>query len=66
MDFEDFRIDPSWDEAKIATHRKFHKEIWLDSEYFRHGLSINKGDLVVDCGANIGIFSLLARSAMSI
>ncbi|PSB25398.1 FkbM family methyltransferase [Chlorogloea sp. CCALA 695] len=27
-------------------------------EYFRHGIKINKGDIVFDVGANIGIFSL--------
>jgi len=29
-------------------------------EYFRHGIKINKGDIVFDVGANIGIFSLYA------
>lgn len=27
-------------------------------EYFRHGIKINKGDIVFDVGSNIGIFSL--------
>ena len=60
MNFSDLTIDPSWDKKTIEIHQNFYKEIWEDKEYFRHGLRIKKGDIVVDCGANIGIFTLLA------
>jgi len=62
MEFSDFKLNPSWDEQTVEMYKKFHKEIWEDQEYFRHGLNIKEGDVVVDCGASIGIFSLLAAS----
>ena len=33
------------------------KEIWLDHEYSRYGVEVEKGDIVVDCGANVGFFT---------
>ena len=36
------------------------KEIWEDQEYTRYGLDIKEGDIVLDCGANVGIFSKFA------
>jgi hypothetical protein len=33
------------------------KEIWLDHEYSRYGVEVEKGDVVVDCGANVGFFT---------
>ena len=60
MKFSDFKVDPSWDEDKLTTQQNFYKEIWEDNEYFRQGLDINENDIVVDCGAGIGIFALLA------
>ena len=36
------------------------KEIWEDQEYTRYGLDIKKGDIVLDCGANVGVFSKFA------
>ena len=36
------------------------KEIWEDQEYTRYGLDIKEGDIVLDCGANVGIFSRFA------
>jgi tRNA A58 N-methylase Trm61 len=38
----------------------FYKEIYEENEYNRFGIQIEKGDVVVDCGANIGIFSQYA------
>ena len=28
--------------------------------YFNHGIKINKGDVIIDIGANIGVFGLRA------
>ncbi len=39
----------------------FYKEIIYDNEYARFGVEVEPGDVVVDCGANIGIFSRYAR-----
>lgn len=60
MKFEDFFIDPVWDEAIKEQYSRYYKEIWNDHEYDRHGLTIAPGDVVVDCGASIGIFSRYA------
>jgi FkbH-like protein/FkbM family methyltransferase len=37
-----------------------YKEIFEDQCYFRHGIGLNDGDIVVDIGANIGLFALFA------
>tara|TARA_Y100001963_G_C6779589_1_gene449162 strand:+ start:1718 stop:2326 length:609 start_codon:yes stop_codon:yes gene_type:complete len=38
------------------------KEIWEDNEYERFGIKIKPGDIVLDLGANVGVFSLYALS----
>jgi hypothetical protein len=38
----------------------FYKEIYKENEYNRFGIKIEKNDVVIDCGANIGIFSQYA------
>jgi tRNA G37 N-methylase Trm5 len=40
----------------------FYKEIWEDNEYSRFGIEVKPGDVVVDYGANIGLFSQYAIS----
>lgn len=35
----------------------FYDEIWNGDEYNRYGVQIQPGDVVLDCGANIGIFT---------
>lgn len=37
--------------------KSFHREIFYEQEYNRHGVDVDKGDIVVDCGANIGLFT---------
>jgi len=37
--------------------KSFHKEIFYEHEYNRYGVDVEKGDIVVDCGANIGLFT---------
>lgn len=44
------------DEAMVL-----HKQI---QEYFRNGIEVNKGDVVFDVGANIGLFSLLVNKRL--
>ncbi|MDP9792490.1 FkbH-like protein/FkbM family methyltransferase [Catenuloplanes nepalensis] len=44
------------------THELFD-EIVVRRRYLRHGLDIADGDLVVDAGANIGIFALFAAAS---
>ncbi len=42
--------------------KDFYKQIWQEGEYDRFGIAVEPGDIVVDCGANIGIFSQYAVS----
>lgn len=45
-----------------ATETKFvYKEIFEDRVYFRHGISLVKGDCVWDIGANIGLFTMFVQ-----
>ncbi|KOV93032.1 FkbM family methyltransferase [Streptomyces sp. NRRL B-3648] len=37
-----------------------HREIFVDDVYFRHGVDLPAGAVVVDVGANIGMFTLCA------
>ncbi|GLZ39079.1 FkbM family methyltransferase [Actinokineospora sp. NBRC 105648] len=37
-----------------------HKEVWVGNAYLRHGVVLPAAAVVVDIGANIGMFSLLA------
>jgi amino acid adenylation domain-containing protein/FkbH-like protein/FkbM family methyltransferase len=39
-----------------------YDEIFVDRVYARHGITIGDGDVVVDVGANIGLFSLFAST----
>lgn len=61
MKFEDFKASPLWSsDSDVFARQSIYKEIWIDNEYERFGVTINNGDIVVDCGANIGIFSQYA------
>lgn len=39
------------------------REIFIDEEYLRHGVTLAPGATVIDAGANIGLFSLYAARA---
>lgn len=45
---------------ELAWYESIYKEIWIDHEYSRYGVEIKPGDIVVDCGANVGFFTLYA------
>lgn len=38
----------------------FQREIYTENEYNRFGIKIEQGDIVLDCGANVGIFTQYA------
>ena len=44
----------------LAWYESVYKEIWFDHEYSQYGVEVEKGDIVVDCGANVGFFTLYA------
>lgn len=62
MRFEDFNTNPNWDESILMNYRCFYDEIWNGGEYERYDVGIMPGDVVVDCGASIGIFTRYALS----
>ncbi|MCP4261672.1 MAG: amino acid adenylation domain-containing protein [Planctomycetes bacterium] len=39
----------------------FYKDIFDDSVYYKNGIKIQKGDIVFDVGANIGLFALFIQ-----
>jgi predicted RNA methylase len=41
-------------------YQNVYKEIWFDHEYSRYGVEVEKDNIVVDCGANVGFFTLYA------
>ena len=43
-----------------GTARATLHEIFVDKLYFQEGVSISPGDIVLDVGANIGVFTLFA------
>ena len=40
-----------------------YREIFEQEIYVQHGISIAEGSTVIDCGANIGLFSIYAAEA---
>jgi precorrin-6B methylase 2 len=44
----------------LGWYENVYKEIWFDHEYSRYGVEVEKNDIVVDCGANVGFFTLYA------
>lgn len=55
-DKKDFKY-PTKQEGVI---NDFYNEIFLEEEYHRHGSKVKPGDVVIDCGAFIGMFSFFA------
>ena len=59
-------------DGTVVAHRNpgetdfLFREIFEEGEYFRHGVSLRDGDLVLDVGANIGLFTLLAGRAADV
>ena len=43
---------------QITEAEFMYKQLFEDSEYAKHGISIKKGDTIFDVGANIGMFGL--------
>ena len=61
MKLEDFKLSPNWETEELNQfYKNVYQEIWLSGEYSRFGVNVQPGDIVVDCGANIGMFSQYA------
>ena len=41
-----------------------HDEIFADNVYFKHGITLEDDAVVVDCGANIGMFNIYIQFFM--
>ncbi|NUU21800.1 MAG: FkbM family methyltransferase, partial [Streptomycetaceae bacterium] len=52
-------------EANANETRELYDEIVTRNQYLRHGLRLRDGDVVVDIGANIGMFALFAAAQAS-
>ena len=46
--------------GELAWYENVYKEIWFDHEYSRYGVEVKNDDIVVDCGSNVGFFTLYA------
>jgi hypothetical protein len=55
-DFSQFKFP----EGNQELSENFYREIYHEKEYDRYGIRVEEGDVVLDCGANIGIFSQYA------
>ncbi|HWN45491.1 MAG TPA: amino acid adenylation domain-containing protein, partial [Thermoanaerobaculia bacterium] len=59
-------------DGTVLAHRNrsetefLYREIFEEGEYFRHGIGLRDGDCVLDVGANIGLFTLLAGRAADV
>ena len=59
-------------DGTVVAHRNpgetdfLFREIFEEGEYFRHGVSLLDGEVVLDVGANIGLFTLLAGRAADV
>ena len=51
-----FKSPPGQEELTTS----FQREIYTEFEYDRFGIKIEEGDIVLDCGANVGIFTQYA------
>jgi|688.fasta_scaffold194382_2 FkbM family methyltransferase len=60
MKFENFQIDPEFNQEIKDTYESFYNEIWHEHEYDRFGVTISPGDTVVDFGGSIGLFAQYA------
>lgn len=49
-------------DASEQASRIVYREVFIDEVYFKHGIDLESGDVVVDAGANVGLFSLWLNS----
>lgn len=54
------KIHGEFDMGELDYDLNFIREIWEEEYYFKNGFEIQKGMKVVDVGAHVGLFSVLA------
>jgi hypothetical protein len=57
MEYNGYKVCSEHPQFDIEWCKDVFKEIWIDHEYSRHGVFVEEGDIVIDCGANIGLFT---------
>lgn len=62
MDFEKFQLDENWSVDYANQLKSLYGKVWNDSLYEQFEVKVEKNDIVVDCGAGIGVFSNYAAS----
>lgn len=50
------------DHYNANTTNLMYKEVFLDNDYIKHGITLEEGSCVIDAGSNIGLFSLMLNS----
>lgn len=50
------------DHYNAHTTNLMYKEVFLDNDYLKQGITLQDGACVIDAGANIGLFSLMVNS----
>ncbi|CAM9161772.1 unnamed protein product, partial [Ectocarpus fasciculatus] len=53
----------TWEYINKAENEFLYHEIFEQNTYLQYGITVVEGDVVVDAGANIGLFSLLCSAA---
>jgi hypothetical protein len=60
MSFESFKFDSTWTDEEKKQVQDYYEDIFTKQEYNQYGISVQKNDVVVDCGANVGVFTKFA------
>lgn len=59
---QNYKIPNNISEIELKTLNDFYREIFEEKEYDRFGIRVEPNDIVLDAGANIGIFTNYAIS----
>jgi len=59
---ENYKLPTGTTEDDLKVLNCFYNEIFHENEYDRFGISVEEGDIVLDAGANIGMFTNYAVS----
>lgn len=57
-----YHLPKNTSDEELYVYSCFYKEIFNDNEYDRYGISVEENDIVLDAGANVGLFTNYALS----